>query len=124
VFRTHRVVEGHEWFLADSSELIRAVRYLGETGQFQQSGDPTDAERSLALDSADVVISEEDVFAIAGAWSLDPMTLHHRHSDAGPGTRAGVPDHSANAHVPTLPETRAAQARPVTTDDGSSKGSS
>ncbi len=91
LFRTHRVVEGHEWFLADGGELIRAVRYLGETGQFQQSGDPTDAERSLPLDGPDVIISEDDVFAIAGAWSLDPMTLHDHPSEPGPGTWGRLP---------------------------------
>jgi hypothetical protein len=91
LFRTHRVVEGHEWFLADGGELIRAVRYLGETGQFQQAGDPTDAERSLPLDGADVIISEDDVFAIAGAWSLDPTTLHDHHSEPGPGTWGRLP---------------------------------
>lgn len=91
LFRTHRVVEGHEWFLADGGELIRAVRYLGETGEFQQSGDPTQAERSLPIDGPDVVICEDDVFAIAGAWSLDPTTLHDHHSEAGPGTWGRLP---------------------------------
>lgn len=31
LFRTHRVAEGHEWLLAGGGDLIRAVRYLGET---------------------------------------------------------------------------------------------
>ena len=91
LFRTHRVTECHEWYLADGGELIRAVRHLGETGEFQQSGNPTDAERSLPLDGPDVIISEDDVFAIAGAWSLDPTTLHDHHSEPGPGIGGRLP---------------------------------
>lgn len=91
VFRTHRIIESHEWFLARDGELIRAVRHVGETGQFQQSGNPTDAERSLPLDDPDVIISEDDVFAVAGAWSLDPTTLHDRRSEPGPGTWGRLP---------------------------------
>jgi hypothetical protein len=91
VFRTHRIIESHEWFLAHGGELIRAVRHDGETGQFRQSGSPTDAERSLPLDGPDVIISEDDVFALAGAWSLDPTTLHDRRSEPGPGTWGRFP---------------------------------
>jgi hypothetical protein len=91
VFRTHRITESHEWFLARGGELIRGVHHVGETGEFQQSGNPTDAERSLPLDGPDVIISEDDVFAVAGSWSLDPTTLHDRRSEPGPGTWGRFP---------------------------------
>ena len=91
LFRTHRVTEAHEWTLADSGTVIRAVRYVGETGEFHQTGEPTGAEHALGLDNPDVIISEDEVFAVAGAWSLDPTTLHDHPSEAATGTWGQFP---------------------------------
>lgn len=72
IFRTHRVSEYHEWALADGGMLLRSVRH--DDSRHQQSGELTSIERSLSVAEADAMISENDVFAVAGAWSLDPTT--------------------------------------------------
>ncbi len=43
------------------------------------------------LDNPGNGISEEDVFAVAGAWSLDPTTLHEYHSEAAASTWGQLP---------------------------------
>lgn len=86
LFRSHRVSEFHEWLLAENGTVIRAVRYIGEIGEFHQLGEPTDVEHALGLDRPDVGINEDDVLAVAGAWSLDPTTLYDHPSEAMAGT--------------------------------------
>ena len=91
LFRSHRVPEFHEWSRAEGGIVTREARSVGETGEFRQSGEPTDAERALDLVDPDGGFSEEDVFAIAGAWSLDPTTLHDHPSEGTEGTWGQLP---------------------------------
>jgi hypothetical protein len=84
-FRTHRVVETHEWALAEHGSLRRAFHYSGERDERRESGAATDAERELELDRRDADPNEDDLFALAGRWSLDPTRLHERTADAPTG---------------------------------------
>ena len=79
-FATHRVVERHSWELARAGRLIRRVSYVGESGTFEETGEPTEVERTLGLvglteEKAGDLISEETVMQVAGDWSLDPQEL-------------------------------------------------
>jgi hypothetical protein len=85
IFRTHRIPEHHEWALADSGTELRWLRYQGESGEHQQSGKPTQIEESLAATGADAMISEDDVFTVAGVWSLDPTRLGEHAAEAATG---------------------------------------
>jgi hypothetical protein len=93
LFRSHRVPEWHEWSRAENGIVTREARSVGETGETHQSGEPTDAERALGLDDpdADGGYSENDVFAVAGAWSLDPTTLYDHPSEGTEGTWGQLP---------------------------------
>jgi len=71
-FASHRVVEGHQWTLAAEGAVVRSFRYLRETGEREETGAPTDAEHSIGVDADDFTPGEDDVFAIARAWSIDP----------------------------------------------------
>jgi len=86
VFRTHRVPEHHEWALADSGTVLRSLRYVGESGEYEQAGQPTPIESSLSVTGADATVSEDDVFAVAGAWSLDPTRLSEHAAETATGT--------------------------------------
>jgi hypothetical protein len=83
-FATYRVSELHRWQRAVDGELVRAFEYVGETGEVTEwRGDPDDAEAAIGLpraldDEADVLVSEDDVMRLAGAWSVDPMALDGR----------------------------------------------
>jgi hypothetical protein len=91
LFRSHRVPEYHEWSRAENGVVTREARSVGESGEAHQAGEPTDAERALGLDNPDDGYSENDVFAIAGAWSLDPTTLHDHPSEGTEGTWGQLP---------------------------------
>jgi hypothetical protein len=91
LFRSHRVPEHQEWSRAENGTITREARSIGETGEACQSGEPTDAERALGLDDPDEGFSEDDVFAIAGAWSLDPTTLHNHPSEGAEGSWGQLP---------------------------------
>jgi hypothetical protein len=83
-FATHRVTELHRWQRAADGELIRAFGYVGQTGEVTSwYGDPDPAERAAGLpstfdDDATVLVSEQDVLSVAGAWSIEPTTLTGR----------------------------------------------
>ena len=94
-FATHRVTELHRWQRADSGDLVRAFGYVGQTGEVTSwFGTPDAAERGAGLPAdldpeASVLIAEQDVFRLAGAWSIDPTTL----SGLAPGPlRLGAAD--------------------------------
>jgi hypothetical protein len=91
LFRSHRVPEYHQWSRAENGIVTREARSVGETGEAHQSGEPTGAERALGLDDPDSGYSENDVFAIADAWSLDPTTLHDHPSEGTEGTWGQLP---------------------------------
>jgi hypothetical protein len=87
-FATHRVTELHRWQRAADGELIRAFGYVGQTGEVTSwSGEPDPAERAAGLpaeldEDATILVGENDVLRVAGAWSVDPSTLSGR---AAPG---------------------------------------
>lgn len=86
-FATHRVTESHRWQRAVRGELIRAFGYVGQTGEITTwFGDPDPAERAAGLpgeldEDTSVLVAEQDVLLVAGAWSIDPTTL----AGAAPG---------------------------------------
>jgi hypothetical protein len=83
-FATHRVTESHRWQRAADGLLIRAFGYVGQTGSVTTwFGDPDPAERDAGLpasydDETTVLVAEQDVLKVAGAWSIDPTTLGGR----------------------------------------------
>ncbi|WP_285558719.1 hypothetical protein [Actinoplanes regularis] len=80
-FATHRVTELHRWQRAVKGDLVRAFGYVGQTGEVTSwFGEPGPAEREAGLPGeldpeTSVLVSERDVFRVAGAWSIDPTTL-------------------------------------------------
>ena len=93
-FATHRVVEAHFWERAVAGKLVRAFRYVGETGEIARwYGEPDATELEIGLpsayetdaapeDSPDVIVDEADVMTVAAAWSVDPMRLDGRPATA------------------------------------------
>jgi hypothetical protein len=83
-FATHRVTESHRWQRAVNGELIRAFGYVGQTGEITTwHGDPDPVELAAHVpamidDETMVLIAEQDVLHVAGAWSIDPTTLGGR----------------------------------------------
>ena len=83
-FATHRVTELHRWQRAARGELVRAFGYVGQTGEVTSwFGEPDPAERDAGLpasydDETTVLVAEQDVLKVAGAWSIDPTTLGGR----------------------------------------------
>jgi hypothetical protein len=80
-FGTHRVSEGHCWERAVNGVRVRYFEYEGGKGVSPDSfGEPDQTERAIGLaeDMSPVgvlFVGEEDVMAIAGAWSVDPTSL-------------------------------------------------
>jgi hypothetical protein len=80
-FSTHRVTESHKWMRAVDGLLIRSFGYVGQTGQVTSwFGEPSpDENLPETMDPADedttVLVGEQDVLRVAGAWSIDPTTL-------------------------------------------------
>ncbi|WP_436528073.1 hypothetical protein [Actinoplanes sp. HUAS TT8] len=81
-FATHRVTELHRWQRAVNGDLVRAFGYVGQTGEVTSwFGEPGPAEREAGLpgeldpEESTILVSERDVFRVAGAWSIDPTTL-------------------------------------------------
>jgi hypothetical protein len=83
-FATYRVAEIHRWERAVDGVPVRAFGYRGETGEVTAWwGEPDAAERAIGLpadpdDEADVLVAEDDVMRVAGAWSVDPTALDGR----------------------------------------------
>lgn len=99
LFRTHRIVEGHEWARAIDGVLTRNFSYIGESGEITKNdgaATPTELMEPAAAYCAEVAVGpypfdddteypdESTVTAIAGGWSIDPTTLH------SPDDRQGI----------------------------------
>jgi hypothetical protein len=84
LFATHRVVELHHWERAVDGALVRAFEYVGESGEVTRwQGVPDETERAFGLPAApdpevDILVAEDDVMRVAGAWSVDPTALDGR----------------------------------------------
>ena len=95
-FATYRVGELHRWSRAVSGELVRAFGFRGEDGEVTEwRGDPDPAEIAIGLpaqppDGQDILVSEDDVLRLAGAWSVDPKRLADQPAP-GPLRAAAVP---------------------------------
>ncbi len=76
-FGTHRVVGYHAWLRAKDGEIVRRYAYLGERGEtLRDDGKRTEEEKKLGLVYGDSKFpSEQDVMKLAGAWSIDPVSL-------------------------------------------------
>jgi hypothetical protein len=83
-FASYRVGERHRWERTQDGSLLRAFDYLGETGEVAVwHGEPDPDELSIGLPrtlepGTEVLVSEQDVMRLAGAWSVDPTTLDNR----------------------------------------------
>jgi hypothetical protein len=92
-FATYRVRELHRWARAVDGVTVRALRYVGETGEVTEwRGEPDQTELQIGLPPTydpehDVLVSEDDVMRLAAAWSVDPTSLDGRPA-AGPLTAA------------------------------------
>ena len=89
-FGTHRVVEYHGWARAVNGKVVRKHAFLGENGAtLWDEGAPTVEEKKLALPTK--ILQEQDVFALAGAWSIDPTTLDMIPFEKGVGFLGSFP---------------------------------
>ncbi len=79
-YATHRVVEYHHWIMAKHGQVVRCFAYLGESGEVLSNLDnATEAEKKLrfgAQPPEQWTPSEQDVMAVAAAWSFDPTRLN------------------------------------------------
>ena len=84
LFVTHRVVELHRWERSVNGTTVRSFEYIGEQGEVTRwAGAPDEVERAIGLpetydlgsDDVDVIVGEQDVMRVAGAWSVDPSSL-------------------------------------------------
>lgn len=87
-FGTHRVGDYAAWARAVDGEVRRVFVF---TGDVVEEGTADDAERSLGIDLEERFPGEDDVLAMAGAWSLDPTTLETRESAPGGGLLGRLP---------------------------------
>jgi hypothetical protein len=85
-FSSYRVVEAHRWERAVDGRLVRAFAYVGERAEVTRwTGDPDAVERAIGLPESMaagpdgeppfVIVGEQDVMAVAAAWSVDPSSL-------------------------------------------------
>jgi hypothetical protein len=84
-FATYDVLDLHAWARFVNGTAVRKLAFLGADDLLLWAdGEPTPKERELSVAFvAKGVIkepfpTEENVFAIAGAWSVDPTTLQNR----------------------------------------------
>jgi len=96
LFVTYRVSEIHRWERAVDGAPVRAFGYRGETGEVTTWwGDPDVTETAIGLPATpdgdtDILVGEDDVMRLAGAWSVDPTALDGRPA-AGPLRVAATP---------------------------------
>lgn len=94
-YGSHRLVDYTSWLVAKNGNLTRAVSYVGDDGYLANTGPVTDIETTLGLgylseeslaglEGLDFLSDdpgqprapeETDVVALAGAWSVNPLTL-------------------------------------------------
>jgi hypothetical protein len=87
-FGTYRVEEYHGWARAINGKIVRQYAYWGSEGEtIFDIGKPTDEEERLGLIfNGDTTFPHEgDVMKLAGAWSIDPTTLHQIVAETGIG---------------------------------------
>jgi hypothetical protein len=83
-FATYDVLDLQAWARFVKGAPVRKLAYLGADSAYVWAyGDPTPEEHKLGLaftgnPGGDKQPSEENVFAVAGAWSIDPSTLQTR----------------------------------------------
>jgi hypothetical protein len=88
LFVTHRVVELHRWERAREGAVVRSFEYIGDQGEVTRwTGALDDVERAIGLPATfdldrapeeedyAVIVGEQDVMRVAGAWSVDPTSL-------------------------------------------------
>jgi hypothetical protein len=85
-FATYDVLDLHAWARFVNGTAVRKVAFLGADGAaVWAEGESTPEERKLGLLYTAKAMekppypTEENVYAVAGAWSLDPTTLQARH---------------------------------------------
>lgn len=89
-FSTHRVVEWQAWARAVKGKVMRRFAWLGEAGAtVWNEGKPTADETRLGLSfpiagKTPILPDEDHVLALAGAWSINPMTPEQY--EVGPGS--------------------------------------
>jgi hypothetical protein len=89
-FATYDVLDLHAWARFVKGVAVRRLAFLGADETYVWAdGEPTPEERKLGLvfsgksgksktDPKQPSPTEENVFAVAGAWSIDPTTLQTR----------------------------------------------
>jgi hypothetical protein len=83
-FATYDVLDLQAWARFVRGAPVRKLAYLGADSTYVWAdGDPTPEERKLGLAFSGKPVgekgpTEENVFAVAGAWSIDPSTLQTR----------------------------------------------
>jgi len=131
-FATHRVTEGHVLERAINGKLTRYFYDCGCDGEHAEEGEPTPGELAAGyktnppddeLDELDDSFdywsaNEEFVFAVAGAWSVDPTMIHETFPDAGPGFvgRAAIGPVVAPFTAPPVPPKRQPPLAPTWRD--------
>jgi len=91
LFATNRVSETHRWARAAGGEVLREFEFAEEVVTWR--GEPDDAELATGLparldDDVDILVSEQDVMAVAGAWSVDPTSIDGRPATGSPHVAA------------------------------------
>ena len=85
-FATYEVLDLYAWARFQNGAPVRKLAFIGADGTIVwEQGDLTPEERKLGLLytrkslAKEPFPSEANVFALAGAWSVDPSTLQTRH---------------------------------------------
>jgi len=97
-FTTYDVLDLQAWARFDKGAAVRKLAFIGADGTVVwDDGEPTPQERALGLLFTGERLKHEphptaeNVFAVAGAWSVDPSTLQTRHLPPSLGTLGSPP---------------------------------
>ncbi len=94
LFATHRVTESHRWARAVGGAVVREFEHAGDQGEVVAwHGEPDAAELAAGLPATldadrDILVSEDDVMAVAAAWSVDPTSIDGQPATASPHVAA------------------------------------